>query len=193
MLRTELASADRVRLIPGESVARMKADLSLADADSFASDTLGRIQKNLDADYVVVGSYTALGKEAGGKIRFDVRVQETHGGELIASVSESGTETELLELVARTGRRLRDSLHAEPAPGAVDRSQASLPENAEVARLYSEGLAHLRSFDAMGAKDLLERALAADASSPMTHSALSQALGDLGYEQRAVDEAKRAF
>jgi tetratricopeptide (TPR) repeat protein len=193
MVRTELAAAERVRLVPGESVARMKTDLALADADSFASDTLARIQQNTDADFLVVGSYTALGKDAGGKIRFDVRLQDTHGGELVTAVSESGTETELLELVARTGKRLRDGLHAEAAPAALGRAQASLPENPEAARLYSEGLAALRGFDALKAQTAFEQALAVDASHPMIHSALSQALEDLGYQERAVAEARRAF
>ncbi len=40
--------------------------------------------------------------------------------------------------------------------------RASLPSNREAARLYSEGLARLRVFDALEARDLLQRAIAAD-------------------------------
>jgi TolB-like protein len=62
MLTTELAAGEKLRTIPGENVARMKIDLSLTDADSYAPDTLARIRKHLGSDYVVLGSYLALGK-----------------------------------------------------------------------------------------------------------------------------------
>ena len=43
MLSTELAAGEQVRTIPGENVARMKFDLSLADADSFGQESLAKI------------------------------------------------------------------------------------------------------------------------------------------------------
>src|SRR5262249_45611915 len=54
-------------------------------------------------------------------------------------------------------------------------------------------LAKLRVFDAPGARDLLEKAVAEDPSHALAHSALSVAWSRLGYEERAQDEAKRAF
>src|ERR1700679_38217 len=47
MLTTELSQGDQLRTIPGESVAQMKLNLSLPDADSFSRRTLSRIRKNL--------------------------------------------------------------------------------------------------------------------------------------------------
>ena len=76
MLTTELAAGEHLRTIPGENIARMKSDLELADADSFASDTLARINANLGSDLVVSGSYTMIGE----KIRFDVRMQDASAG-----------------------------------------------------------------------------------------------------------------
>ena len=45
MLTTELAAGEQLRTIPGENVARMKIELALADADTYAPDTLGRIRE----------------------------------------------------------------------------------------------------------------------------------------------------
>jgi TolB-like protein len=56
MLSTELAAGEQVRTIPGENVARMKFDLSLADTDSFGQDSLAKIRTHLGTDLVVVGS-----------------------------------------------------------------------------------------------------------------------------------------
>ena len=93
MLSTELAAGEQVRTIPGENIARMKVDLALADADSFGQDSLAKIRNHLGTDLVVVGSYLAMGKTGGGKIRLDFRLQDAVVGETIASVSETGTES----------------------------------------------------------------------------------------------------
>jgi tetratricopeptide (TPR) repeat protein len=60
-------------------------------------------------------------------------------------------------------------------------------------RLYSEGLARLRAFDAVAARDLLRQAVAADPSYPLAHSALAKAWQTLGYDQNALQEAKQAL
>ena len=68
------------------------------------------------------------------------------------SGSHQSSEAQLLDLVNRVGRKLRDDL------GVADVSQvdavgvrASIPSNQDAMRLYSEGLARLRTFDAQGA------------------------------------------
>src|SRR6266496_1025161 len=61
MLSTELAAGETLRTIPGENVARMKIELTLAEAESLAPDTLGRVRTNLGTDLVVLGAYLALG------------------------------------------------------------------------------------------------------------------------------------
>ena len=71
--------------------------------------------------------------------------------------------------------------------------RSSLPSSVEAARLYSEGLAKLRIFEAMAARDLLEKAVAADPKFPMAHTALASAWSALGYDSKARQEAKLAF
>src|SRR5262249_53703757 len=61
------------------------------------------------------------------------------------------------------------------------------------ARQYAEGLAKLRAGDAMGARDLLLGAIAADDSHALSHLALAQVWTELGYDGKARDEAKRAL
>src|SRR5262249_33274718 len=182
------------RTIPEENVARMKVELTLKEAETLATDSLMRVRNNLGADLVVVGAYLGLGNDAGGQIRLDVRLQDAAAGETVAAVTQIGTERDLFDLVSRTGAQLRKKLGIEEvskAEAAVVR--ASLPAAPEAARLYSEGLAKLRVFDAPGARDLLEKAVAEDPSHALAHSALSVAWSRLGYEERAQDEAKRAF
>src|SRR5882757_9216183 len=193
MLSTELASDVQLRALPGENIARMKLDLALPDAESYAADTLIRIRKHSGTDLVVLGSYMAMGSDAGNRIRIDFHLQDAASGETLASVSETGTEPELLDLVARTGSRLRGTLGVQAPTGAPSGTRASLPSTNEAARLYAEGLAKLRLFEAREARSLLEKAAALDPQFAPSHAALSEALTNLGYDALARQEAQKAF
>ena len=191
MLTTELSEGDQLHLIPGESVAQMKASLALPDADSFSQQTLARIRQNLGSDDVVLGSYVPLGD---GMLRLDVRLQDAVAGVTLASVSEKGKESEIDNLVSQAGAELRTKLGA----GALSDAQsalvrASLPSNQEAARLYSEGLQQLRLFDALSARESLDKASVLAPDHAPTHSALAEALSILGYDQKAKEQAKKAL
>src|SRR5579862_168566 len=192
-LTTEL-SGQALRTVPGENVARMKKELGIQVADSLGKDTLGRIRTNLGTDFVVLGSYTALGSGADSPIRVDVRVQDTLKGDTLVSVAETGTASHLFELVSKVGKSLREKLGAGEIPkaeaGAV---QASLPSNPEAARLYSEGLSKLWVFEAVSARDLLQQAVTIEPEHPLTHSALAEAWAALGYDSKAREQAKQAM
>jgi len=193
-LTTELAAGEKLRAIPGEDVARTRQDLSLIDTESYGRNTLLRIRQNLQADYVVLGSYLDLGPTLEGEIRLDVQVQDTASGETLARVSETGTEAQLLELVSRTGARLREKLGmGELSSSETGSIQVALPSNARAARFYADGLTKLRLFDALSARDLLERSLTYDTGYAPAHSALAAAWRLLGYDARAKAESKRAF
>jgi len=193
MLSTELASDGQLRALPGENIARMKLDLALPDAESYAPDTLSRIRKHSGTDLVVLGSYMAMGSDAGNRIRIDFHLQDAASGETLASVSETGTEPELLDLVARTGSRLRGTLGVQTPSGGLSGTRASLPATNEAARLYVEGLSKLRLFEAREARSLLEKAAALDPQFALSHAALSEALTNLGYDALARQEAQKAF
>jgi TolB-like protein/Tfp pilus assembly protein PilF/predicted Ser/Thr protein kinase len=194
MLTSELAAGEQLRAVPGENVARLKLDLQLGDSDSLAPDTLARIHSKLGADYVVLGSFTDLGSENGGNVRLDLRLQEVQNGVIVAAFAESGTEAGVFDLVSRAGARLRQALKAGMVPeNQAAGVRAALPSNPEVAKLYADGLARLRAFDAIGARPLLESAVARDPQFPLAHSALAIALHALGYDAQARAEAKNAF
>lgn len=188
MLSTELGAGGGLRIVSGENVARAKVELGLADTNSLARDTLGRVRGRLGTDAVVVGSYAIVENPAGRLIRLDLRLQDTRGGETTV-VAETGPEAELFNLVAKAGRRLRSELGTAETPAA----RTSLASSPEAARLYSEGMSRLRLFEPAAARDLLEQAVAADPRNALAHSGLATALATLGYDGRALAEAKAAF
>ncbi len=194
MLSTELVAGEKLRLVSGEDVARTRLDLPLAETDSLSSNTLARLHKNLNSDWIVLGSYTALVGQPGTRIRLDVHLQDTSAGETIADVAVVGSEADLFDLVSQAGSELRKKLGVEAvSPVEAVSIRAALPSNREAARLYSEGLARLRVFDALAARDLLEGAIAADPKYSLAHSALAEAWSRLGYDKKAQEEARQAY
>ena len=194
MVSAEAAAGGRVRTIAGEDVARMKTDLGVVPTSSLAAGSLSKIRDRSGADDVVVGSYLFLGSPSDGQIRLDIRVQDTRTGETVATITQMGDEPRLFDLVSRVGGALREGLGeprlSEDQTAAV---RATLPLDPMAARLYAEGLEKLRSYDATTARDLLTKAVEAEPASPLAHAALAQAWSQLGYDQRAVEEAQRAF
>lgn len=194
MFTVELGVGERLHTITGESVTQTKRDLGLGETENLSRETLSQVRGLLGCDIVLLGSYLALGIEGEGKIRVDLRLQDTGNGETLAVLTGTRTEEQLFELVSELGRDLRRKLGTEAAPvDALASTRASFPTNPEAARLYAEGLEHLRALDTLTARDLLQRATEAEPGFPLAHSALARAWGTLGYDTNAEQEAARAF
>ena len=199
MLTTELAAGETLRAVSSEDVARMKSDLALTESDTLSRESLARIRRNIGADIVLLGSYLTASSppnEAGSAstLRLDLRLQDTAAGETIAVVSEKGPASDVDALATRAGESLREKLElpaVSPADAAAVR--ASLPSNPEAARLYAEGLARLRVFDAVTARDRLEKAVALDPKHALARSALAAAWTGLGYDAKALEASEAAF
>jgi eukaryotic-like serine/threonine-protein kinase len=189
MLTTELSAGDKLRIVPGENVARMKADRALPDTATLSPETLSTIFQTLGSNFVVLGSYV----EIGGQVRVDLTVQDTATGET-STIADSEAEAQFLELVKRLGATLRQKCGVgEITSVEAAAVRAAEPATADAARFYAEGLSKLRSFDFLAARDLLEKAVAADPNNVLAHSALAASWAQLGYDDKAGLEAKRAF
>jgi DNA-binding winged helix-turn-helix (wHTH) protein/tetratricopeptide (TPR) repeat protein/TolB-like protein len=194
MLGAELASGQQIRVIPSENIARMKLDLSLAPTDTYGQETLSKVHNHLGTDMVTSGSYLTLPDGSSTKLRIILQVQDTRTGETIAAITEDGTESDLPQLISAGGDNLRHTLGIGSLSAAATREvRASFPANSEAERLYAEGLAKLQGFDALAARELFEKAIAADPNHALSHSALADTLSHLGYDFNAQAEAKKAL
>jgi len=193
MLTTELAAGSRLRLVPRDNVVRMMRELDLEAPEGLAPELRERIRRYLGADLVVQGSFAALGDQADDRLRLDLRATDLRSGGAVGYVAAVGNERELFELVAEAGSRLREELGAgDLDPAEREALRAARPASFEAARLYAEGLAALRRYDAPAARRLLEGAVAADPELAVAHVALAEAWNQLGYESRAREAAERA-
>lgn len=194
LLTTELGAGGQVRVISGEIVAQARGELFLPDAGNLSSSSLRGLHERLKAERLVFGSYLSVPGAEGRRVRLDLRVVELPSGELVASLTETGSEAELFELVSRTGRDLRQALGlAMPSREQVQAVRALRPATPEAASLYARGLARLRSFDYPEARRLLLQASEADPSSAPIHAALSRVWSELGDDARSMQEARKAL
>jgi eukaryotic-like serine/threonine-protein kinase len=190
MLTTELSAGDKLRIVPGENVARMTADHPLPDTDTLSRETLSGIFKNLGSNLVVQGSVV----DFKGQVRVDLTVQDTASGNTVARIADSEGDAQFLDLVKRLGATLRQKCGAgEITAEETAAMHAAEPSSADAARLYAEGLTNLRAFDFLTARDLLSNAVAADPNNVLAYSALAAAWAQLGYDDKAAEQAKRAF
>lgn len=194
MLNTELAAGEQLRTVPGEEVARVSRNSLSGETDTLAKDTLARLRANLGTDYVALGSYTVVGQGSNSLIRLDFRLQDAAAGETLVEDAVTGNESGLFDLISEVGSRMRERL----AVAKVSNQQAgevlsALPANPTATRYYAEGLTKLHSYDALAARDLLEKAISTDPSHALSYSALGEAWSVLGYDAKAEQEAKKAF
>jgi tetratricopeptide (TPR) repeat protein len=70
--------------------------------------------------------------------------------------------------------------------------QASESSDPQAMKLYAEALQHMRGYDAVTARDFLQKAIAADPNFAQAHAALASNLMTLGYDDQAKAEAQKA-
>jgi tetratricopeptide (TPR) repeat protein len=194
MLATELAAGDHLRTVPEEDVARAKLELSLANKDSYGSNTLTKIRKDIGCDYVLTGSYLTIGRTGNGRVRLDARVQDAVTGDTVASFAVVGSQSDLFDLASRAGEQLRAKLGVATLTSTeAEEAKLALPANPEAARLYSDGLAKLRLYDDVAASELLERVIRLQPEYSPAYSALATAWSDLGFDAKATAMARKAM
>ena len=194
MLRTELAAGDHLRTVAGEDVARAKMELSLSNEDGYASPTLTKIHKDLGCDYVVAGSYLAIGPSGSGRVRLDARLQDAVTGDTVASFAVVGAQSDLFDLGSRAGEQLRAKLGAGTLTSTESQEvKLVLPSNPAAARLYAEGLAKSRLYDNVAASDLYQKVIRLQPEFAPAYSALAMVWYFLGHDAKATDALRKAL
>ena len=194
MLSTELGADGKLRLVPGEDIANLRLASPWSQTGTLDRQTTARIGTSLVSDLLVLGSYTVVGPSGHENIRFDVRLQDAKSGQILAEFSELGTAQELFHLVSKVGDRLRDRLGLTSMEESDAASVLSaVPLDPEAARFYGLGVAKLRQFDALAARDLLEQTTRVDPKFSLAHAMLARAWQQLGYQSKRVIEAKKAL
>lgn len=192
MLAAELGTGGILRITDAEQVTRFRRENRIDDPDAISGNQLAKVHQSLSADAVVVGSFASVGTGTTRILRINVRLLDAASGRVLKVSSASGTEEQMFDLVSRASGTIRQELGVRSlSPDESVEVAAALPHDRDAVRLYSEGIARLRSLDAARALPLLQQA-AAKAEHPLILTALSTAHSMLGEEAQAKDAAVRA-
>ena len=194
MLSTELAGGEQLRLVSGEEIADLRVASPWSQTDTLDQTSTSRIGTALSSDLLILGSYTTIHTPKHEQLRLDVRLQDSHTGEILTEFAQVGEAEDLFRLVFSVGARLRERLGV-PEVREADQAGilAALPLNPDAARFYALGLLKLRQFDALAAKDLLLQVTKDDPKFCLGHAMLARAWGLLGYDLKRKEEAKKAL
>jgi tetratricopeptide (TPR) repeat protein len=194
LLAAELSGDGTMQALPQELVQRMKLELQADMGELPRGPRLGQIRNNLGLDFAVWGSYQVTDPSQEGGVQLELHVIDTATGQSVIQEAEAGSASALPQLAAKLGARLRPKLNMKPMAEArlMERRRSIFPQRPEAGRAYSMGLLRLRARDAAGALTQLEQAATADAGDPLIHAALAETLSALGYDRRAVGEARQA-
>jgi tetratricopeptide (TPR) repeat protein len=191
LLDAQLSSGGSLRVVSGETIARVRKELGLERALALSPETLSRLRANLGSDYILTGSYLAQGRTGAQRLRLNLRLQSAETGET-ETVSGEDSVDQLFRLADGVGADLRRRLGV--VVGNANRADLeAVPRDTEAARLYSEGLQRLRARDLVAARELLEQAVRLDPANAAVHSSLAEAWFLQGYDKRALAEAQIAF
>ena len=161
MLGTELNATDSLQVVPDEVVRGASTDIESPAAGGYAPQTLTRLRRRLDADYVVSGSYLVTGSAEDAPLRIDLAVQDSRSGVVLAAVSSQSGLSGLIGLVTRAGASLRAKLGAAPSSAAaLDLVAHEQPPSLDVARRLGFALDALHHYDPARARDELLEAIA---------------------------------
>ncbi len=192
MIGTELSAANELRIVPDELVRDSGPATTAPAAGGFGMQTLDRVRRNLNADYVVGGSYLA-GSAEDQPLRIDVLLQDTHSGVILAQVSTQGSLSSFTALVSQAGATLRGKLGiAAPSAEFLNLVANAQPPSADIAQRLGVALDALKHNDAAHARDELLQAIAQAPGYPPAYTYLARAWSQLGYPQKALAAAEQA-
>jgi tetratricopeptide (TPR) repeat protein len=193
MLGSELSAADHVRVVPDELVREASQGLGAPLAGGYAAETLARLRRRLDADFVVSGSYWVAAGADDPTLRVDLQLQSARSGALVGTVSNLVNLSALASLVNQSGASLRERIGVSiPNPVVAGLLAHAQPPTTDVARRVGIALDAMERHDAARARDELLEAVAAAPGFAPAYLYLSRAWSALGYRQKALAAAQQA-
>ena len=195
MVGTDLAAGGMLRNVPAPDIARIRREFNLpAGGAALGRNMLHALHINLGADYVATGAYLLLGDGKDARLRVDVKLVKVSDGTAVATLSETGSRTQLFSLVRSLGVGLRQQLDVAglnvTEQGEV---RATIPSTPDAARAYSEGLQELSTGNPVAARQALEQTISLEPDFPLAYVGLAQAWMSLGDEVNARTAAKKAL
>jgi tetratricopeptide (TPR) repeat protein len=189
-LAGELGAGERLRIIPRETVWRLRRDFNLPHEGPASPESVARLAAAAGADMALVGTY----RVADGRLEVRASLRDGRDGRALASIDGASDLTSIPALVTRIDQRVRETAGADAAsPLELAAAHAALPAPGDALRLYATGVTALADGQLTTARDALARSVALDDRSPLAHGALATTLVRVGRREDASREANLAL
>jgi tetratricopeptide (TPR) repeat protein len=191
LISLELSESDKINPVPREDIAQAQQDLQIPPNQCTLDVHPAPLQNALGASYLIFGQYTEpddpLKK---GQVHVFLCL-ENASGKVLQSWDGYTDDDQAHVSATIAADKFRRYLGEHP-PLAQD-YQSLFPRNSHARRLYFEGLASLRTFNARLAQETLREAATFEGENPLIHAALSDAWSMLRHDDEAAKEAKLAL
>ena len=149
------------------------------------SEELVQKLRRFGCRYAVYGDYDVSGAPGARKIGWDINVLDVEAGSR-ESIHRELMETDRQEAASAAAADIRKILGVPPVPEIAPRNSNAVED------AYSNGVLKMDNFDFEGARQEFEKALEGSPDYARARSALAQAYWNLGYEEKAQEQAALA-
>ena len=188
LLRFELSLDEKLRIVSGQSLAKLVTTATGRDPDRAL---LNRLHRQLGIALAIVGRYRG---EQGTQLQLELQVLDAATGQTLQTITVKGDRNNASDLIVAAGNQLRDRLSLGRMSSALQATrQATLPHDSQTLQSYAEGAFALRQGDGNAARVHLTAAAKRDPDFLPAQLALTYVLSNQGYEVQAAAVARASL
>jgi serine/threonine protein kinase/tetratricopeptide (TPR) repeat protein len=190
MLSTDVGQSARLRTVSPERVSQILRDLRIAPDSTLDAPTIQRVAEFSNAETIVWGQYAKFGDQ----IRIDATVQDLKHGHTIKLKTEAASDKEILSTVDHLAADIRAKLDLSRSAVKELQAQSFKPSSASLPalRAYSDGLQLQRQGQNLEAVKSFEASTKEDPEFALAYSQLARAYQDLGQDNEAEQNSRKA-
>ncbi len=190
MLSTDVGQSARLRSVSPERVGQILRDLRISSDTTLDAPTIQRVADFSNAETIVWGQYARFGDQ----IRIDATIQDLKHGHTTKLKTEAASDKEILSTVDHLAADIRQNLDLSRSAVKELQAQSFKPSSASLPalRAYSDGLQLQRQGQNLEAVKSFETSTKEDPEFALAYSQLARAYQDLGQDNEAEQNSRKA-
>jgi serine/threonine protein kinase/tetratricopeptide (TPR) repeat protein len=191
MLSTDVGQSARLRTVSPERVSQILRDLRIVPDSTLDAPTIQRVAEFSNAETIVWGQYAKFGDQ----IRIDASVQDLKRGQTTKLKTEAAGDKDLLSTVDRLAADIRAKLDLSRTAVKELQAQSFKPSSTSLPalRAYGDGLQLQRQGQNLEAVKSFEASTKQDPEFALAYSQLARAYQDLGQDNDAEQNSRKAL
>jgi tetratricopeptide (TPR) repeat protein/predicted Ser/Thr protein kinase len=190
MLSTDVGQSARLRTVSPERIGQILRDLRIVPDSTLDAPTIQRVAEFSNAETIVWGQYAKFGDQ----IRIDATVQDLKRGQTIKLKTEAAGEKDILSTVDRLAADIRAKLDLSRSAVKELQARSFKPSSTSLPalRAYGDGLQLQRQGQNLEAVKSFEASTQQDPEFALAYSQLARAYQDLGQDNEAEQNSRKA-